>query len=376
MPMHKVIHSDAAKAALQERGWTQKALAAQLGVTGQAVTNWLNGSNFPAPSMLLKLAVALRLPFDQLVKKEVSGNEPIIAFRTKANVKTTDVHVFKAKAMGVILGPLLEFLEPMPGLPRTMADKSLTYTNLQALASEVRKTLAVGVTAVLRYEDLIDEFAANRAVLVPVLWGHQQSHRNALHILLPQTRTTFIFLNLDTHLEDFKFWMAHELAHVYTPDLAGKLEGEDFADAFAGALLFPQALAEQAYSQGLRAGRRSVLAVLQHFAQEHNISLNTVFSQTCRYAQDARLPPLPCDAKEIHAARMMSRGAMVSETLFNPMPPLPELYMAATKRVFRSQFFEALRRMVKSKNTGAGYIQQVMDIPMQDALALHEQVSR
>jgi len=32
-------------------------------------------------------------------------------------------------------------------------------------------------------------------------------------------------LNLDTHLEDFKFWMAHELAHVFTPALAGKDEG-------------------------------------------------------------------------------------------------------------------------------------------------------
>lgn len=37
--------------------------------------------------------------------------------------------------------------------------------------------------------------------------------------------------------------MTHELAHVYTPEIAGKDEGEDFADAFAGALLFPRELA-------------------------------------------------------------------------------------------------------------------------------------
>jgi hypothetical protein len=27
--------------------------------------------------------------------------------------------------------------------------------------------------------------------------------------------------------------------------------------------------------------------------------------------------------------------------------------------------------MIKNKETGTGYIQQVMDIPMQDAIALH-----
>jgi Zn-dependent peptidase ImmA (M78 family) len=55
--------------------------------------------------------------------------------------------------------------------------------------------------------------------------GEKKRHENALHILLPAEKVTFIYLNLDTHLEDFKFWMAHELAHVYTPELAGKDEG-------------------------------------------------------------------------------------------------------------------------------------------------------
>jgi Zn-dependent peptidase ImmA (M78 family) len=102
-----------------------------------------------------------------------------------------------------------------------------------------------------------------------VMWGEKQNHKNALHILLPQEKVTFIFLNLDTRLEDFKFWMAHELAHVYTPDLAGTDEGEDFADAMAGALLFPKSLAETAYPQAVRqstpAGEIRELQRAQHF---------------------------------------------------------------------------------------------------------------
>ena len=39
---------------------------------------------------------------------------------------------------------------------------------------------------------------------------------------------------------------------MYTPELAGKDEGEDFADAFAGALLFPKELAQLAYADAAR----------------------------------------------------------------------------------------------------------------------------
>lgn len=39
--MHKVIHSEKLKQALQARGWTQKDLATELEVTAQAVTNWM-----------------------------------------------------------------------------------------------------------------------------------------------------------------------------------------------------------------------------------------------------------------------------------------------------------------------------------------------
>jgi hypothetical protein len=58
------------------------------------------------------------------------------------------------------------------------------------------------------------------------------------------------------------------------------------------------------------------------------------------------------------------------------MPPEPAAYVAATQNVFRSGFFTSLQRMIKNKNTGAGYIQQVMDIPMQDAIALHGELLR
>ncbi len=374
--MHKVVHSENLKQALQARGWTQKDLATQLDVTAQAVTNWMKGADFPRPDKLLKMATALKLNFADLVLTSAK-DQPVIAFRKKAGAKTTDAHVLKAIAMGSLLKPLVPFLPELRSLRVQIPSPTTQYDALQAVAAEVRTRIGLGGQAVLSYEHLIGEFATNGAVIVPVLWGEKQNHKNTLHILLPKEQVTFIFLNLDTRLEDFKFWMAHELAHVYTPDLAGSDQGEDFADALAGALLFPKSLAETCYRQAARLSRvADEIKELQRQASTHSISLFSVFCEVNRYAKAQGLPALRCRDSDIHAVRNSQRGELVSDSLFAPAPPEPAAYIAAGQNVFRSSFFLALQRMIKSKGTGAGYVQQIMDIPMQDAAALHGELSR
>ena len=105
MTMSKVLHSQSIKSALDNRGWTQKRLAEEIGVTSQAVTNWLKGVDFPRPDKLLKLATTLKLGFDQLVESQVA--KPVIAFRKKAGAKTTDGHIHRAEVMGMLLKPLV-----------------------------------------------------------------------------------------------------------------------------------------------------------------------------------------------------------------------------------------------------------------------------
>jgi len=373
--MHKVIHSENIKQALQQRGWKQKDLATALGVTAQSVTNWLSGSDFPRPDKLLKLATTLQMGFAELVKLEVAG-QPVVAFRKKAGTKTTDGHISKAMVMGELLKALVPFLPELPVLRLQLQQPTTDYEQLQTLASQVRHRLGLGEQAAISYKDLLSEFDNNGAVVAPVLWGQKQNHKNALHILLPQERVTFIFLNLDTHQEDFKFWMAHELAHVYTPELAGKNEGEDFADAFAGALLFPKAVAQKTYEEASTGNKTAKKKLLEAQAQAYGISLYSVFSEVNRYAKSQGLTLLKHTDLQIHAIRSMQRGGTVSATLFDPLPAESGAYVAAVKNVFRSSFFESLQRMVKSKQTGPGYIQQVMDIPMQDAIALHGELSR
>ena len=173
--------------------------------------------------------------------------------------------------------------------------------------------------------------------------------------------------------------MAHELAHVFTPELAGKDEGEDFADAFAGALLFPQELAHHAYvSASHRRTPSGVISALHEFALAHMISLYSVFNEVGKYAHARGLPALKITVQQVHAARNSGnvRGELVSATLFRPLPPEPAVYIAAAHTVFKSALFTALQALLRERGTGAGYVQQVMSVPLADAQALHDELLR
>ena len=100
--------------------------------------------------------------------------------------------------MGMLLGPLVDHLPPLRALRTELPNPSTSYADLQRAIAQTRGKLGIGQQAVLQYGTLIGEFAANDAFLVPVLWGEKQNHGNALHILLPAQRVTFIYLNLDT----------------------------------------------------------------------------------------------------------------------------------------------------------------------------------
>jgi len=373
--MRKSINQDTLQQALEQQGWTQSKLAEEVGVSAQSVTNWLQGEGFPRPATLLKLATLLRLNFEQLVSTDQSAR-PVVAFRKKAGAKTTDIHINKAIEIGMLLKPLVHFLPERQAL-RTLITSPLTeYDKLQVAVSQTRSRLGLGEHATLRYEQLIGEFAENGAVLVPVLWGAKGNHENAMHIRLPEEDVTFIFVNLDTRVEDFKFWMAHELAHVFTPELSGSERGEDYADAFAGALLFPRDCAESAYFEASRKRTaNSEIESLFKYAKTHSISLNTVFQQVKKYAVSERLPKLKADDTAIHKFRNKFSGPLVSDALFDPMPPSPKKFIANAEKNFRSVFFHALKLMILEKDTEAGYLQQILDLSIGDAQAMHEELT-
>jgi len=92
----------------------------------------------------------------------------------------------------------------------------------EKVAKRVRERIAVREGEEIRFDHLIGFFNELQAVIIPVLWGNKENHENALHIYLPESMTTWIYLNLDCRMHDFKFWMAHELGHIHAPTLQAK----------------------------------------------------------------------------------------------------------------------------------------------------------
>jgi len=168
------------------------------------------------------------------------------------------------------------------------------------------------------------------------------------------------------------------LAHVYTPTLSGTEQGEDFADAFAGALLFPQALADKAWWECSRCKRKGeIVATLARHAADHQISLFTVYRQVQAFAGALGLEPLSLDERsDIHAVRHAIRGSTVAQDLFGSAPPEPATYIGVANNVFRSEFFPSLQRMLLAHDTGPAYVQQILDLPLADAMSLHAALLR
>jgi len=74
---------------------------------------------------------------------------------------------------------------------------------------------------------------------------------------------------------------------------------------------------------------------------------------------------------QVHAVRSNQHNGLVSEALFKPMAPNAEALIAVTANLFCSGFFVALKTMLVERGTGPGYLQQILDIGLQDATALH-----
>ena len=237
--MQRTLRLDAIGDAMASSGLNQAGLARELDVSREAVSKWLNGRSTPRPDKLLRLALLLDLTLDQVVARVPDETDPVVAFRKMGARKTTEAHIVRAQKMGRLLAPVVPYL-PFDELvaPPVLKDPRLAYDYVERVAAAVRAEIGLGALDVLDFEHLIGRFRDLQAVLIPVLWGARDRHENALHVHLPESATTWVYLNLDSEAHDFKFWMAHELAHVLAPGLLGD-DGEDFADSLASALLYP-----------------------------------------------------------------------------------------------------------------------------------------
>jgi len=361
---------------LEILGLSQANIAEKLDVTRQSVSNWMQKKKFPRPGVLLKLAKILDLSFDEIVLKTDMSNEPVVAFRKKGRHKISTEYVEDAKDKGFLLEQLVPYL-PYDKLstPPVLIDPRLNYEYIQAAAKEARKAIGKENSPKIEFKDLINFFNKYHAVIIPVFWGNKSNHENALHIYLPRSRTTWIYLNLDSKMHDFKFWMAHELGHVKAPCLENEV-AEDFADLFAGALLVNQELAKQEYDALRRLAKKShQLERIKDRAEELFLSPLTIYYEINRYAEYAEQPMIDLEKNKaifkVNTA-FCNQYKNVAEHLFDTLPPHAEEYITSAREYFESPFFEALKQLVLDQKKSIGFLQAILNLIPPDAHALYE----
>jgi len=376
--MQKRLNIGKAQAALTAKGLTQTALAKQLGVSREAVSQWLKGKSYPRPNKLLKLGKLLELSFGELVVQD-EANAPVIAFRKVKGSITKEHHVEKAQEIGRFLRHIEPFL-PFNTLevPPVLKAPHCEYQYLQQVAQKVRSDINVEPNATIDFTHLIKRFRDLQAVIVPVLWGVKKNHANAMHIFLPEFDSTWVYLNLDVNVHDFKFWMAHELGHCLSPSLTGDDEGEDFADAFAGALLFPEKKAGEAYStiMALKTIREKTKCLLS-IANIEVISPYTILVQVNAYAKHNALREVSLGNNYYgHITQFNKKHKNLSEVLFEDIDDVsPRDFIRKTSEAFDTPFFTTLSKYLNESKKGSGFVQAVTDMPLLDSRSLHAELT-
>jgi len=376
--MIKGLNLTAIEEALPRAGLSQAEVAKELDVSREAVSKWFKGTSIPKPDKLLRFGMLLGLSFEQLVEVKPASAVPVVCFRKKAGRKTKNVHYEKARDTGELLKRLVPLLHDPPlSAPSVLSEPRMEYSYVQKAAAEVRKEMGLVNKAVIKYKDLIEKFARLHAVIVPVMWGERQNHDNALNIHLPDSNITWVFLNLDSNEVDFKFWMAHELGHALAPKLDGD-EGEDFADAFAQALFFPQ---ESVVELRLELRRRRIvqsrIRLVTEVAESRLISPLTIRRALEDFEASADLEPTNLGPERPFMAVMTKFAKshdVVSEQLFGKKAALPKKYVRVCEDAFKTQFFKALASYCRDNDSEANYIHGVLRMALPDAKALAEEL--
>lgn len=356
----------------EELGLNQTELSEKVGVSKEAVSQWLNGESFPRPAKLLKLSQVLNLSYNDILQR-TDEFEPVIAFRKVKSTKTTDEHVKRAKEMGFVLERLVEYL-PFETItkPPILNNPQNDYNYIQQTVSILRDKLGISEIKVSA-KDIIKSFEKFKTILIPVLLGSKKNHENALHIHLPKSFTNWVYINLDTKVFDFKFWLVHELGHVFTPTLSGD-EAEDFADNFAAAFLFPKEISEKTYFDLKDETRiRDRINHIFNLAQRYVISPYTIQKEVDKFAIHTSQKKINLgESFPAQITNFQKKFQLVSEIWFDKTKPEVDEYLEVVEREFSTVFFDTLRKYISNEKSSPSFIRSILNIPIIDSKEIYQ----
>jgi transcriptional regulator with XRE-family HTH domain len=378
--MEKKLNISTITNKMLQLGLSQTDLANKMNITKSTISSWLKPEKFPRPRHLLQLAEMLDLKFDQILipsDDDLDAMSPLIAFRKNGNHVITNEHEDHIIFIGNLLQRLIPYLPfDQLSMPSYLSSPKVDYEYIQKVAKSVRNEANIN-HEIIRFEDLIEIFNKLKIVIIPVLWG-KKHYKNDVHVFLPESQTTWVFINLDIKLHDFKFFISHELGHVKSP-LLPKQNRDIFADAFAGALLFPSELAKVAYQELIKIDDRQYqIEIIKCLAIKHEISPITVYKEVQSYARHFSLRELNLEEDKLIyriASTFKKKDKSKGEILLGSTEVDPKQYLQGVKSYFETCFFDCLAAYLKEHQIDASkFISNVMDISFGDACALWQEL--
>lgn len=357
---------------MRREGLTGQALAHACEVSKEAVSNWLAGESVPRPKKLLALAEALQLPVDALLVSDETP-EPVIAYRTRSNQAPTGAAREAGDEVGRHLRQLLSFTEGQALFsPRHLEQPTLDEAYVCNAASAARTSLGVGPHEPLTYSDLLKLLHGFGALVIPVFWGgDKDGHENAMSVYLPDSKRSWVLVNLGCRLDDFNYWLAHELGHCLSLHTLRGDEAEEFAELFAQRLLFPEAVATEALDAISASAEPLVEA--KRFAGRYNVSVVTIVKEADRVAVKNGQKETGLLTGQFWGRwrRSRKRSTTVAEAIFGSATPTLSDYVAKSEEVFRTPVFRALAKWQReNEGRDPSFVASALNVDLAQANAL------
>ena len=378
--MERKLNLELVRQTAEKAGYSFTKLAREVGVSTESVSKWLNGQAVPRPGKAVKLGRILDLNYEQLFGPRSRSSEPQIAFRLTRNREPSEEHRDRAREMGRMYEQLVPHL-PFNRFhaPTRLKSPLVDYSYIGDLCHQLRKDMGIASDEPMPLPTLFELFSGLQAVVVPVFWNHRKADAElAAHIYSPSTKTTWIPFNMDTKLWDARFWVCHELAHVYTFDVLNEDDSETFADAFAGTLVFPESQARAAYDELAHIRVKSQkLAVLNRYAAKMFVSPVCVAKQIDRYAMARKLSPVQAEYDGLYPALVKATKAekTIGAELFGDDEPSVSHLLDVTGNILKSPFFQTLSEYLKENGGNPAFIQGLLDCSLSDAKALNSELA-
>lgn len=367
-----MLNVELIKSAMARLGLTGVALAEACAVSKEAVSNWLSGESIPRPKKLTALASALQIEVEELFLPDPTmPPEPVVAFRMRNNRAPTAEAQEAGEDVGRHLRQLLPFIGPL-FTPRRIADPKVDEAFVERVAKTVREKLEVGPTEAVTHGQLLELLKEFGAVLVPVYWGGDKvGHENAMSVYLPDSQASWVLFNLGCRLDDFSYWLAHELGHFLTLHALRGQEGEEFSELFAQALLFPKQLAYKALGE-IRASERP-MELVSWYAGTYGVSVVTVVRSIDKACLALHGTNTGLATNGFYAKwKMTAKSARtVSDELFATSKPTMKDLATKGEKIFGTPVFRALARWQKSEGgTSPAFVAAALNIKLGDAVEL------